>query len=156
MSIRSRTRDLFILEDTPTIEATPDYTTGDLIGGKIELTNAVNAAGGGGRIKSVVITDLAKQDVNKDVIFFDVNPSNTTFTENGAFDVADADLVNIIGAVAVSTWFDFADNSVGAALALDIPFVLVGTSLFAAMVERGAGNYVSTSDLTLRVGVVQI
>ena len=130
-------------------------TIRDLIGGKIELANAVWSAGSGGLIQSVVITDLAKQSITKDVIFFDADPTGTTFTENGAFDIHDADLVRIIGVASVSTRFPFNDNSFGGAFNLAIPFVLAGTSLFVAVVERGAGNYVSTSDLTLRVGILQ-
>ena len=50
----------------------------------------------------------------------------------------------------------FADNAMGFAPALAMPFVLPSdkTSLFAAIVERGTADYVSVWDLTLKVGIM--
>ena len=127
---------------------------GDLVGGKLTFSSFSAPAGSGGVIESVVITDLAKQSTAKDVVFFDVDPSNTTFTENVALDIHDTDILNIVGVAQVTTWVDFNDNSVGQALNLNMPFVVAsGTSLFAAMVERGTPTYGATSDLQVRVGV---
>ena len=55
----------------------------------------------------------------------------------------------------VTTWLAFADNSVGQALNLNMPFVIPsGTSLFAAMVLRsGTPTYGATTDVSVRVGV---
>lgn len=146
-----------IVEDTPVVEATPDYAAGDLMGGKIVLTRAVRGSGAhSGVIQSVIITDLAKQSVNIDVLFFDADPSNSTYTENAAFDVDDADLLNLVGVAAVNDWSDFSDNSVGQALNVGIPFHLnTGTTLYAVMVTRGVHDLASTSDLTLRIGILQ-
>ena len=148
------------VENTPTIE-TSIYASGDLVGTKIELAEAVdgdtNQSGTvGGLIQSVVVTDLGAQSADLDIVFFDADPSNTTFTDNAAFDVHDTDLLNIVGVAQITTWVALSDNSVGQALQLAIPFVLdSGHSLFAAIVSRGTPTYVSTSDLTLRVGVLQ-
>ena len=134
------------------------YATGDLVGGLLNIggiAGEVVGSGpsfGGGLIQSVVITDLAKQSITKDVVFFDTHPANTTFTENSALDIADADLVDVLGVVQVADWFAFNDNSIGQALNLAIPFS--DTPLYAAIVERGAPTYASTSDLTIRVGIL--
>lgn len=143
---------------TPTIE-TDAYVAGDLIGTKLSFANAVRGVGGGsnetGLLQSVIITDLAKQSANLDVVFFDTNPSNTTFTDNAAFDPHDTDLLTIIVVVAVTDWKDFNDNSIGQTLNLAIPFDLGGdTTLYAAIVSRGTPTYASTSDLTVRVGIL--
>ncbi len=153
---------ILIIEQNVTVEATPDYSTGDLVGGLLTLTHPIADGNGtstyptGGLIHQVLITDLAKQSVDKDVVFFDTNPSNTSFTENAALDINDTDLLNVIGVVTVETWFSFNDNSVGQALNLAIPFVLPAsaTALYAAIVERGTANYASTSDLSIRVGIL--
>ncbi len=152
---------LIIIEQAVTVQAAA-YATGELVGGKLTLTDP-NAGGGGtylsgGIIQSVLITDLAKQSISKDVLFFDADPSNTTFTENSALDVDDTDLLNLIGVAAVADWFDFNDNSVGQALNLAIPYVIgsTGTALYAAIVERGAPTYASTSDLSIRVGIIPL
>lgn len=146
-----------IVELTPTVEATPDYATGDLIGGKLEFTGAIRRKfTNTGIIQSVIITDKAKQSINIDVLFFDTDPSNTTFTENGVLVVHDTDLLNLVGVAAVTDWKNFSDNSMGQALNLGIPFKIdTNFSLWAAMVTRGAHNLASTSDLTIRVGILQ-
>jgi hypothetical protein len=144
---------VYFVELPVTVEATPDYSSGDLVGGLLNISDIESEKKfGGGLIQSVLITDLAKQDIDKDVVFFDTNPSNTTFTENAALDIADADLVNILGVAQVTTWIDFNDNSIGQALNLAIPFS--NTALYAAIMERGTANYASTSDLTIRVGIL--
>ncbi|KKN77959.1 hypothetical protein LCGC14_0355240 [marine sediment metagenome] len=146
-----------IVEATPAVEATPDYSAGDLLGGKIIFANAVRGSGHhSGVVQSVVITDLAKQSINIDVLLFDTEPTNTTFTENGAFDVDDTDILNLVGVALVSDWKAFNDNSMGQALNLGIPFDLgTGTTLWAVMVSRGTINLGATSDITLRVGILQ-
>ena len=143
---------------TPTVEAAA-YATGELIGGKMSFAQAVRGidlVDATGMIQSVVITDLAKQSANLDLVFFDVDPSNTTFTENSALDINDTDLLTIIGVVAITDWKDFSDNSVGIALNLAMPFGLgTGATIYAAIVSRGSPTYASTSDLTVRIGVLQ-
>ena len=140
---------IWFIEQAVTVETTPDYSSGDLVGGLLTISSDPYS---GGLIQAVVITDLAKQNIAKDVVFFDTNPANTTFTENAALDIDDADLVDVIGVVPVLDWFSFNDNSVGQALNLAIPFV--NTPLYAAIVERGTANYASTSDLTIRIGIL--
>jgi len=149
-----------VLTSTPTIE-TSLYATGDLVGPKITLATAVRVQPTGkivkntAMIQSVVITDLDKESKNLDVVFFDTNPSNTTFTDNAAFDIHDTDLLTVIGVVVVDTWADFNDNSVGQALNLAMPFSLgSGTDLYAAIVARSGPTYTGTTDLTLRVGIL--
>jgi len=88
-------------------------------------------------------------------------PRNTTRRQptgaplvGGGLTVDDDDLTKIIGVAQITTWATVADNAVGFALDLAMPFVLPSdkTSLFAAIVERGTADYVSVSDLTPKVG----
>ena len=148
-TLRSAQDGVWIFEQDVTVQAAA-YATGDLVGGKLTLTSPISNLGG--MIQSVVITDLAKQSIAKDVVFFDTDPSGTTFTENSALDIDDTDLLNVIGIAPVNNWFGFSDNSIGQALNLAIPFQ--GGTLYAAIVERGAPTYASTSDLTIRVGLL--
>ena len=141
----------------PVIQSTPDYSTGDLIGGKLELEDAVKFGGGGGLIQSVMLTNKADAvGVNKDVIFFSSDPAGTTFTENAALNLIEADVVKIVGVAQINTWVDMTDTSIGFALDLAMPFVLASgvTSLFCAMIERGTMNYDGVGDLTLKVNIM--
>ena len=150
----SASGNMALISVTPAIQVTPDYSAGDLVGGKIELLNAQKFAGGGGIIRQVTLTDLAKLSIDKDLVFFSADPAATTFTENAELDVDDADLVNIVGVAQLTSWVLFKDNAFSV-VSPDLPFVLPDgkTSLFAALVERGTANYVSTTDLTLRVAI---
>lgn len=148
-----------VVEATPTITAGA-YSTGDLVGAKITLTGAVVSAltRPSGIVHSVVLTDLAAQSADYDVVFFDTDPSNTTFTDNAAFAPADADLINVIGVAQLTTHSAFSDNGVSFAFGTNIPFKITDTStnaLYAALVVRAAPTYASTSDLTLKVTVLQ-
>ena len=152
---------IFVVEKTPTLD-TNAFATGDLIGSEaIDLSSAVlgvsdQSEGGSGIIDSVVITDLDAQSANLDVLFFDTDPTNSTYTENAEFDLHDTDLVSLVGVAHITDWTDFKDNSMGQAHNLNIPFVLnTGATLFAVLVSRGAPTY-GASGLTLRVGVLQV
>lgn len=149
---------------TPTVSASPDYTAGDAMGGKITFTNfgrrnrvLTKDVGSTGVIHSVMISDLSAEAKNIDVVFFDTNPSNSTITDNAAIDVHDTDILTIIGVVNVTTWASFNDNAVGFEGNLGIPFDLEAgnSTVYVALVARGDHNLASTSDLTLRVGVLQ-
>lgn len=145
-----------IIKQTATVQAAA-YATGDLAADKITLTLPFSATDTrfpfGANIQSVVITDLAGNAVAKDVVFFDADPTSTTFTLNSPLDVADTDLVNIIDVVAVDNLVSFVDNSIARVNGLAIPFVVSKgmTAIYAAIIERGAPTYTTASDLTIRV-----
>lgn len=144
-----------ITTTTPTIE-TNAYSDGDLIGTLQTVTNATSPTVFGGIIAQVVITDKDAESTNIDVVYFDANPTGTTFTDNAPFDVADADLTKIICVVSVTTHKLFADNGISEAQNVNCPFRTLGTtSIYAAFVAREAVTYTSTSDLSLRTGIYQ-
>ncbi len=152
---RRSSRSIQYVDVTPTVDLAA-YGTGDLIGHAVmEFNfNMLGKVKKGGFIRSVIITDLAKQSQNLDVVFWATEPTGTTFTDQAALDIADADLVRVIGVAAVTDWKAFADNSIGQLHGLDIAFVLGGgNTLYASIVSRGTPDFVSTSDLTVRVGV---
>jgi hypothetical protein len=84
-----------------------------------------------------------------DVVLFDSDPSATTFTDQAALDIADADLLKVIGVVSVTTWYAFADNSVGQARNLAIPVSSAG-SLYACLVSRATPTFAAATDVTIR------
>jgi hypothetical protein len=148
-----------VLSSTPTITAGA-YSANDLVGGKISLTPAARLVSlpsniiPTATIINVILTDKSTQASNTDVIFWSADPSATTFTDNAALTVADADLLNIIGIVTVNSWTTFAANSVGTTTsAVTFPYQLASeaSTLYASLITRGTPTYASTSDLTLRV-----
>jgi hypothetical protein len=77
-----------LLNQTPTVSASPAYTSGDCIGGKMSFTGAALTAGGSGLIKSVVVNCKSAQTGAFDLILFDSDPSSSTFTDNSAIAIA--------------------------------------------------------------------
>jgi hypothetical protein len=143
------------IASTPTVSTSPAYTSGDSVGGKISLASAVRLAGTGGTITSVTITDKGKQSAAIDVVFFNADPTNTTFTDNGALTVHDTDLLTIIGVVPITSWAAFVDNSVGYANGLGLGYkIATGTTLYACLVTRGTPTYAATTDIQLVVGII--
>jgi hypothetical protein len=146
-----------VLTATPTID-TAIYASGDLLGTKLTLTNAVRVASTGGKIMSVTVVDQAKQSIALDVLFFEADPTGTTFTNNAALDVADADLLNAVGSVSVvaGDYIALADNSLATVKNVNLRFKLdSGTSLYACLITRGTPTYAAATDIQLKVGVEQ-
>lgn len=143
---------------TPTVSTSPAYTAADALGGKITLASAVRVSGGGGIIQALTLADKGKQSAAIDVVFFNADPSGTTFTDNGALTIADADLLAIIGVVSIAAtdYSAFADNSIATKYGLGLAFKAVGsTSIYACLVNRGTPTYTSTTDIQLAVKILQ-
>lgn len=146
------------VEVTPTVDTAGAYAAGDCIGGKLTFSSAANRSGGGGVIRSVIVTDLADQKADIDLLLFDSDPSNGTYTDQAAVDVDDADIVKVIGQISVATanYKSFADSAAAALAGVDAAFQLSGSAnLYGLLVCRGTPTYVSTSDLTIRLVIEQ-
>lgn len=94
---------------------TSQYAAGDFIGSAILTLADVPTVNGGAYLTSLSITDLTKQNAVIDFLFFSSVCSNTTFTNNGALDVHDTDLLTFLGHVniAAANYVSLADSSVG-------------------------------------------
>ena len=135
------------------------YASGDFIGDdKSKITGAVDGSGSTGIIQSIIVSDLAKQDAPLDIVFFDADPTGTTFTDQDALDIDDADLPKVLGVVSInaSDYADFADNSVAIKESIGLAFTAVGTAdIFFAVVSRGTPTYISASDLQVTVVILK-
>lgn len=137
-----------------TVAATGAYVTGDLVGTKLTLTDAMRISGGSGYLMSVIIEDLSAQSLALDVVIFDSDPSGTTFTDNSALDIADADIAKVLGCVSIaaSDYFAFADNSVAVKSLINLPVIASGSAnLFACIVARSSPTY-SANELSIKFG----
>jgi hypothetical protein len=143
------------LTATPTVSTTA-YGTGDNVGGKVTLADVCRGTTGSGIIQSVVITSKSLQTATFDVVFFNADPSGSTFTDNVAQAVVDADLSKVVGVAHCSDVTALAAESIHQASGLGLPFALSGgaTTLYAAIVVRGTPTLGSTSDIWLSVGVL--
>lgn len=144
---------------TPTVD-TAAYGTGELMGTKLTFANALPLATGCGLLRSAIIEDLSAQAHDIDLVLFDSDPTGTTFTDNAAFDVADADLAKIIAVVSFgsASRFAFADNGVKFLGSLQIPVRGISVNspartLYGALVSRGTPTFATAADLTVTLGL---
>ena len=97
---------------TPVID-TNAYAAGDSVGAVTQLSSIVNADGFGGFIHSVTVIEAATTTLQKerlDLIFFNSQPSASTFTNNAAISIAAADKDKVIGTLAIADT-DYVDIS---------------------------------------------
>lgn len=137
-----------------TVGANTDaYTAGDLVGGKLTLADVFLVGPKEPYLLSITVQDLTKQNAALDFVFFDSDPTGTTFTNNAAFDVADADLPKILGYVSLTDYSSFNDNSVGSVNSIGLAVKPTGTALYAAIVARGTPTY-GANELSVTFGFV--
>jgi len=144
-----------VIAQTPTVTAGA-YTAGDAVGGLLTFANAALAAGRGGYIVKVVITDDAGQSVPYELHLFD--QTFTAMADNGTWTPSDADMLNWEGYVDIAATDQAAGTAnSGAAkstgLRCPFPYYCVGTSLFGQLVTRGAPTYAATDDIRIKLYV---
>jgi len=138
---------------TPTVSATPDYSTGDSIGGLMTVPGIVGADGVGALL--AYITGVSKVSIGADIdlIVFNANPSASTFTDNDAVVIDPADLGKIVGKVTLPSagWVALSGTQVLQAVTTTVPINgQAAASIYVAAVARGVINLGSTSDLIFR------
>lgn len=142
------------ITQTPTI-STGIYASGDCCGGLLTFANAARVSGESGIIQTVVITDLAKQDADFDLLLFD--RTFTAGTDNAELDVSDTDILNMIGHIDVSAadYADLKDNSAATVRNVGLGFTANATSIFGQLVIRAAKTYASTQDVQVTVNILR-
>lgn len=144
-----------IAPDVQPVVTLTAYAPGDLVGAKLKFSAAARNARASGLMQSIILTSASPQTATFDVVLFNGDPSGTTFTDNGAFSVATADLDKIIG-VAHCTDITAVGGSVAQALNLALPFSLpAGVDIYAAIVVRGAATFTGVGDLKASMRVLQ-
>lgn len=142
---------------TPTISATPAYTSGDAVGGKQTLTSAVRVSGGKALLQTLTVIDRANQKQPLTILFFNSDPSAATITDNAAF-VFSTDISKLIGKVNVLAADYETVDSIAVATIANLGLLLKASgsaNLFVAVVTTGTPDFASTSDLVFQYGFAQ-
>lgn len=124
------------------------YSSGDALGEK----NSFPSVPEKGVIMGIVAQDHAKQEVNFDIVMFLKDIAGTT--DNAAFDPTDAELAECLGAVSVSTWFSFNDNSVGTVDNVGLPYWAPSGNIYFQCVTRGTPTYAAITDVQVSLTIV--
>lgn len=137
---------------TPTVTAGA-YAANDIVGGRLQFRGV-----GSGRLLAAMVTDAAAQNVNYFLILLASVP--TDIADNATFDIADADLKNILTILSMPTTdrTAFASNSVTLTSALTagnggkgIPLVSEegDGDIWGFLYTTGTPTYAATSDVTV-------
>jgi hypothetical protein len=142
-----------VITPTITVSATPDYTSGDSLGGKITLPNAVRATGGMSKLVSVNIIDSANQKPAGTILFFNADPAAATLTDNTAFALS-TDVLKVVASVVIAAADYVTIDSVAFLTYGNINKIVqaAATSLYAAFVITTASNLAATTDIQIAFG----
>lgn len=136
---------------TPTITAGA-YSAKDFVGGKLTFT----LNGASGVIHRVTISDKSVQRASLELHLYTGLP-NSVVTNNGPCTVNDADLGQFIGHVPIDSGVytsQYADNSVATVPNVGLPFSAPTRVIDGFLVCVGTPTYASTSDLTVKLGLL--
>lgn len=136
------------------------YSSGATLGTTAPIScELLRGQTGTGVLQSIVIQDLSKQNGAIDVLFFDDAPSSTTFTNNVALTINDADIPKLIGSISLtsSDYASFADNSIATKSNLGLTLKSrnsVPSKIWVALVSRDTKTYVA-NEVSIAIGVLQ-
>jgi len=80
-----------------TVSATPDYAIGDVVGGKITITNAVREPSGSALLQDILFwcDDVLSPAPDFDILFFNADLVGSTTTDNGPLTLSTADKAKV-------------------------------------------------------------
>ncbi len=149
------------ITSTPTVGTGTIYATGDVIGVKNTLASAVRSSGGTGTITTITVASkngIADIGLALRVWFFNSDPSASTFTDNAALSIADADITKVIGFVDIAGQGAAATlGQVWVARDIGLAFTASGSSsIYMVLESRGAiAANTSTSDWQIMTTIKQ-
>ena len=139
------------------VASTTAYTAGDVIGGRIVLTNAVLQSGGAAVWDSVVLTDDSNQKPPLTILMYNAQPVAAT-ADNAAFAWGSGDLDRVVGKVNIlaGDWETLGGNAVAAkgGLGFDVRAV-GGQDLYLYVVTTGTPTFGTNADLRIGIGLSQ-
>jgi hypothetical protein len=147
-----------VLTATPAITAGA-YVAADAVGGKLSFYGAANAEGGWGFITGFQVFDKSQVKAALELVLFDRN--FTAVADNTPFDVSDTDLTKIVAVIPTGAYVDFGLSGsvygVHYGLSAAPMFRCLGSKhLYGQLRAPAGGVYVTTSDLTVKLSIVQM
>ncbi len=138
-------------------QATPDYSSTDLCGGKITFANiGRGGAACSGLVKRLNLLSIDAIGVASAFLLFRANPAASTFTENGAFTIHADDLPNLLRAIPVpsASWVTLTGTAYyEQEIPLSIPFEAPTEKLYGALIAGGTINLSTAASIVATLGV---
>lgn len=143
-----------VVSVTPTVD-TSIYASGDVIGGLMTFSNAVGYQSTTGIVTSATVSDKNSTASDLELWVFSSNPSASTFTDQAAFTIADADITKVISVISLGSTsrFDAANNGVKYLGSISCPVSTTSKTLYAVLVSRGTPTFATSSDVTVKLAI---
>lgn len=135
---------------TPTVTVGA-YTTGKAIGGMLTFTGIANR--GFSTLYSATIVDKSGQAPACDLILF--SQTFTPTADGATIAISAADALNCLGNIKFATtdWSNIGTPGVASKLSLFMTLIAgVDNNVYGQLVSRGTPTFVSTSDITVKLG----
>ena len=136
-----------VIKPTVTI-STSGYSAGDVIGGKITLTNAMRKVNGTGVLQSLSILDTDNEKAALTVILFSADI--TSPADNAAWAWTSADFSKVLGTVSVATsdYVTVGGEAIATISGIGLPVAATGSTahIYAVVVASSAPTYGATTD----------
>jgi hypothetical protein len=141
---------------TPTVTSASAYTAGNVVGGLLTFTNAVNSTVLSGVLESISIAVKSLQTTSFKLYIFKGVPS-TTFTDKTAPAIVTGDATNLLDVYSFTT----PDNGLGNNVtlyysdAINRSLVLTNSSLYAVLICLGTPTFTSTTDVIVTASILR-
>lgn len=142
----------------PTITVTAGaYTANDVVGGVVTLTGAARVSGTATTLTRLSLMDAANQKAQLEILFFNANPSASTFTNDAAPVIHANDIAKYVGRVTVYASDYVTINSKALVCLANIGLAMkpVSADLYMVICTPGTPTYAATSDLTMSLAFYQ-
>lgn len=146
-----------IIKVQPVLSLT-QYTSGDAVGGRQVLTNALRTVNGSAILQSLTILDRDNLKLPMELLIFSANPTVATLTDNAPV-VLSTDDAKVIAHFTLAAADYVTVNSKGIASYRGVNTVLKGedntANLYAVLVATGNKTHVSTSAIVVNYGLLR-
>lgn len=145
-----------VVTATVTGSTSPAYAAGDLVGGVLTFADCLSVLKGG-ILNSIKLRSKSVQTAGFKLYLFSANPAATTWTDNAAPNLNAADLPNLIGMYSLTG----NDSGLGTMTIYSLDGIgsiienTASSNLYGVLVTTGTPTLVSTTDLSVSIGVVQ-
>lgn len=139
----------FITDVGVTVD-TNAYASGDCVGGKLSTT-AAPVSQHGVILTGVTLASGDSESPQFDIYLFSGDPSTSTLTDNAALALTDADREKVIDFFQVSEAVTDSNGVTYRRGGLSTPIPASVSTLYIAIVARGAITYAAATDLNLRL-----
>jgi hypothetical protein len=141
----------------PITVSTAIYAAGDVIGGRLTLTNAVRITSGTGILQDISMTTADAEALACRILIFDSQPA-TNPTDNNAFTWGSGDRARLLGVVDVASgdWITVAGTGICHKQQIGMVIAANGSlNLFAFIVATATPQFTAVSDLSVRFKFLQ-